>query len=237
MNHPAPPASRRAQRTSHSATARRLLGMPEPEAASSTRTAGRTALDRVGGPVGLAVAAAPTVAFVAVDATSGLAPALAAAGATAVAAGAVRVARREPTGAAVAGLVVAAVCAGSAALAGEARAFFLPTMLLPVVFVVAYAVTFALRRPLMGLMVNPLSGGPRDWQEHPALRRVYTVSSVVGLTLATANLVVRVVFYVADQPTTLGALQVGVPVLFAVHFAVTLVAARRAAPSPVPTTR
>lgn len=216
-----------------SATARRVLGLPEPVAESAARAAARRALERVGGPVGLVVAAAPTLAFVATDAAAGLGPAFLALGVTAVAACGVRLARREPTGAAVAGLVVAALCAAVAALAGEARAFFLPTMALPVVFVLAYVVSLAAGRPLTGFMVNRLVGGPRDWPRHRALRRVYTVTSLVGLAMAAANLVARVVFYLADETGVLAAVQVGATSLFALHFAVTLVAARRAVGGPV----
>ncbi|MFC8922023.1 DUF3159 domain-containing protein [Cellulosimicrobium sp. NPDC057127] len=218
---------------SASATARQVLGLPEPEQLSEGRAAARRALERVGGPVGLAVAAAPTIAFVATDAAAGLGPAFVALAVTAVVASGVRLARREPPGAAVAGLVVAAVCAAVAALAGEARAFFLPTMVLPVVFVLAYVVSLLAGRPLTGFMVNRLAGGPRDWPRHAALRRVYTVTSLVGLGMAAANLVVRVVFYLADEPAVLAAVQVGATSAFAVHFAVTLVVARRVAGAPV----
>ncbi len=221
-----------------SATVRRVLGRPDPVEQSAARAAAGRTLERVGGPVGLAVATAPTVAFVAADAAAGLGTALAALGVTAVAASAVRLARREPPGAAVAGLAVAAVCATVAAVAGEARAFFLPTMVLPVVFVLAYVVSLGVGRPLTGLMVNRLAGGPRDWSRQPRLRRVHTVASLVGLAMAAANLVVRVVFYVADEPAALAVVQVAATSLFAVHFAVTLVVTRRVVGSslrtPVP---
>jgi hypothetical protein len=215
--------------SSASAAARRVLGMPDLAEPSAARAAARRTLERVGGPVGLAVATAPTIAFVAADAAAGLGVAFAALAVTAVTACGVRLARREPPGAAIAGLVVAAVCATVAALAGEARAFFLPTMALPVVFVLAYVVSLMSGRPLTGFMVNRLAGGPRDWPRHPGLRLVYTVTSLVGLVMAVANLVLRVVFYLADEPGVLAGIQVGATSLFAVHFAVTLVVARRVA--------
>jgi hypothetical protein len=58
----------------------------------------------------------------------------------------------------------------------------------------------------------------------------------VGLAMASANLVVRVVYYLADSPGVLAAIQVVATSLFAVHFAVTLVVARRTvgATRPVP---
>jgi uncharacterized protein DUF3159 len=217
------------QPTSPSATARRVLGLPDPAPQSAAQVAAARALERVGGPFGLAAATAPTVAFVAADAVAGLETAFVALGVTAVAACAVRLTRRESPGAAVAGLLVAGVCAAVAALAGEARAFFLPTMVVPAIFVLAYLISLAAGRPLMGLMVNPLSGGPRHWRQHPALRRTYVISSLVGLTLAAANLLARLVFYLADQPTVLAAIQVGATTVFAAHFAVTVVVARRVA--------
>ncbi|WP_432571139.1 DUF3159 domain-containing protein [Kineococcus sp. SYSU DK005] len=226
--------------TGASARARRVLGLPDPVERSEWRTAAHRALERLGGPVGLAVAAAPTIAFVAADAAAGLGAAFAALGATAVLGCAVRLARRESPGAAIAGLLVAVVCAAVAALTGEARAFFLPTTLLPAAFIAAYVVSLIARRPLMGIVVNPLAGGPRAWREHRDLRRVYTLSTLVISAMAGANLLVRVAFYLEGQLAALAALQVGVPVLFAVHFALTVLIARRvagrsaAAPHPGP---
>ncbi|WP_432493519.1 DUF3159 domain-containing protein [Kineococcus gypseus] len=210
-----------------SARVRRVLDLPEPVERSAGRAVAHRALERLGGPVGLLVAAAPTVAFVAADAAAGLGAALVALALAAVLGCAVRLARREPPGAAVAGVLVAALCAGVAVLAGEARAFFLPTTLLPVAFIVAYAVSLLARRPLMGVVVNPLVGGPRAWREHRDLRRAYTASTLIVLALASANLLVRVVSYLEGQLAVLAGLQVGVPVLFATHFALTVVVARR----------
>ena len=102
-------------------------------------------------------------------------------------------------------------------------------MVVPPLFVLAYLVSLAAGRPLMGLLVNPLSGGPRDWRHQPALRRTYVVSTLVALLLAVVNLVVRVTFYLADEPAALAAVQVGANAAFALHFAVTLVVARRVA--------
>ncbi|SDD28876.1 DUF3159 domain-containing protein [Auraticoccus monumenti] len=236
---PTPPSQRA---VGVSATARRVLDLPDPVQRSDAGAAAHSTLERVGGPVGLAAAAAPTVAFVAADAAAGLGTGLVALGVTAVAACGVRLARRESPGAAVAGLVVAALCAGVAAFAGEARAFFLPTMVVPALFVVAHVVMLLARRPLIGLMVNPLSGGPRDWRSHPGLLRTYTISSLIALAMATANLFARVGFYLADQPGILAVAQVVATSAFAVHYAVTLVVARRVAgatttPRPVPTSR
>jgi len=232
-----PPHAASSTMLSPSATARRVLGLPDPVHSSMARVAVDRTLERVGGPVGLASAAAPTVAFVVTDIVAGLTLAFFALAIAAVAACVVRVARRESPAAAIAGLVVAAICATVAALAGEARAFFLPTMILPVLFVVAYSVSLIARRPLMGLIVNPLSGGPRAWRTHQGLQRLYIGSTIVGMILAAANLTARIVYYVADEPGALAIVQVTATSAFALHFAITLVLARQVAGPLVATSR
>ncbi|WP_432564475.1 DUF3159 domain-containing protein [Kineococcus sp. SYSU DK003] len=224
---PQEPAEPRSAPIGVSARTRRALGLPEPEQRSAARSAAHRMLERVGGPVGLAATAAPATAFVVADAAAGLGTAFVALGVTAGLACVVRLARRESPGAALAGLLVAGICAAVAAVAGEARAFFLPTTVLPVVFVLAHTVSLAAGRPLMGLVVNRLAGGPRNWWQHRPLRRLYLLSSVIGLAMAVANLLGRVGFYLADQPAALAAIQVLSTSAFAAHFAVTLVVARR----------
>ncbi|WP_432512266.1 DUF3159 domain-containing protein [Kineococcus sp. SYSU DK001] len=229
---PGHPTGPRRPVASPSATTRRVLGLDEVAERSLTRTTVDGALQRVGGPVGLISAAAPTTAFVITEAAAGLGPALIALLVTAVAACVVRLARREPAGAAAAGLVVAAVCAGVASVTGQARDFFLPAMVVPVLFVLAYTGSLLARRPLMGLIVNPLSGGPRTWRTHRGLRRLYTASTLVGLGLAGLTLLARVLLYLADQPAALVVVQVVSTTSFALHFAATVVLARRSADAP-----
>jgi hypothetical protein len=222
--------------SSPSANVRRMLSLPDPAERSEARATADWAWERVGGPVGFVSAVTPTIAFVVTDLTAGLTPAFIALGVSAVAACLVRLVRRESPGSALAGLLVAAVCATVAALAGEARAFFLPTMVLPVLFVVAYIISLTSQRPLMGLIVNPLSGAPRSWRTHQPLLRLYTVSTLIGMVMAAANLTARIFFYLADQPGTLAVVQVLATSAFALHFAVTLVLARRIAGTPTTST-
>jgi hypothetical protein len=217
---------------SPSASVRQILGLPDPAERSDARATADWAWERVGGPVGFVSAVTPTIAFVVTDLVAGLTPAFIALGVSAVIACLVRLVRRESPGSAIAGLLVAAICAAVAALAGEARAFFLPTMVLPVLFVVAYIISLASRRPLMGLMINPLSGAPRSWRTHQPLLRLYTLSTLIGMVMAAANLAARIVFYLADQLGTLAVVQVVATCAFALHFAVTLVLARRITGTP-----
>ncbi|ALE79765.1 hypothetical protein WY02_16475 [Pseudonocardia sp. AL041005-10] len=188
----------------------------------------RTSLDRSGGAVGILLAAAPAVAFVAADAAGGLTWAFIALAVAAPVTFGVRLARRESLRAAVVGLAVAGVCAAAAAFSGEARAFFLLPTLIPAALGVLFLGSVLVRRPVTGTLFNRLVGGPEDWRGHPRLRRVYTVSTLAGVVLHALNLTLRAVAYLADQPAVLAALGVAAVPAFAALAAGTLVAARRA---------
>nr|WP_237453699.1 DUF3159 domain-containing protein [Pseudonocardia sp. SID8383] len=188
----------------------------------------RTSLDRSGGAVGILLAAAPAVAFVAADAAGGLTWAFIALAVAAPVTFGVRLARRESLRAAVVGLAVAGVCAAVAAFSGEARAFFLLPTLIPAALGVLFLGSVLVRRPVTGTLFNRLVGGPEDWRGHPRLIRVYTVSTLAGVVLHALNLTLRAVAYLADRPAVLAALGVAAVPAFAALAAGTLVAARRA---------
>jgi hypothetical protein len=187
----------------------------------------RASLARAGGVVGVLAAAVPAATFVVADALAGLTAALVALAVAAPAACAVRLVRRESLRGALVGLAVAAACAGVAAVSGEARAFFLLPTLVPAALGVLFLASVVVRRPVTGLLLNRLVGGPADWRAHSGLLRVYTLSTLVGVALHAANLTARGAAYLADQPALLAVLSVGAVPAFAALAAVTVVAARR----------
>ncbi len=197
----------------------------EPQ--TGVREALRAAWRKSGGWVGLLVTSAPTVVFVVVSALGGLTPAVVGAAATAVAAFTYRLARREALGGALAGLLLAVVCALVAALTGEARGFFLLPTALPAVIVVVCLGTVIARRPLTGLLLNRVAGGPATWRRHRGLMRVYTVSTLVAVAINVANFCLQAVFYVADQTAILAVAHAATGPIFATLVAGTLVAVRR----------
>ena len=174
------------------------------------------------------VAAAPTVVFVAVAAVTDLTTALVATGVTAVTVFAVRVVRRESVRGALAGLAVAAVCVLVAALTGQARGFFLVLTLVPALVALVCLGTVLARRPLTGLLLNRLAGGPADWRRHPRLLRVHVLATLAAVAVNLVNLAVQVTSYRADRTLVLAAAHVATGPVFAALVAVTLVAARRA---------
>jgi hypothetical protein len=153
-------------------------------------------------------AASPSIAFVITNATTSLDPALVVAAVVAVVAFAWQLQRREPIWHALAGVVVVGACAGVAAITGQARGFFLLPMLVPFTLVAACAGTLLVGRPLTGLVLNRLSGGPADWREVPRLRRIYTTTTAASLAVNIVNAAVQVSLYAANHPVALGAVHV-----------------------------
>lgn len=209
--------------------------LPTDDHPTTLSAALRGSLARSGGVAGILLAATPAIAFVVADAVGGLGVAFVALAVAAVVAFGVRLARRESLRGALIGLVVAGVCAAVAAFSGEARAFFLLPTLIPAALGVVFLASVIVRRPVTGVLVNRIVGGPAEWRDHAGLLRVYTVSTLAGVALHALNLGLRGVAYLADQPAVLAALGVLAVPMFAVLAAVTLVAARRAIttdPSP-----
>jgi hypothetical protein len=200
---------------------------PDTEPTAARRAALRTRL------VALLVTAAPTVTFLAVDTLSGRLIAAVVAAATVAASTFVwQLHRREPARTTLPGVLLVAACAGTAALTGEARGFFLVPTLIPFAVILVCLATIAVGRPLTGLALNRLAGGPTDWPRIPRLRRVYTISTLACVAINTVNAVVQVTFYRADDTAVLGIAHLATGPVFAVLVALTLVAARRSPATP-----
>jgi hypothetical protein len=220
------------------ATHRTPAVAPPPSAAPvpaiPAQTAGAAAWDalrRPGRVSGMMVTALPAVAFVAADGLSSLYPALAAAGAAAVAGFAWRLSRRQALRQALAGLLIVAACAGIAAITGQERGFFLIPALIPFAVIAVCAASIAARRPLTGVLLNRVSGGPANWREIGPLRRVYTITTLVAAAVNVVNAAVQAVFYLGNDPVVLAAAHIATGPVFAVIVAVTILLARRAMPA------
>jgi hypothetical protein len=203
-------------------------GLPAEDERPTMATATRRAVERSEGWTGIAIASAPTVAFVVTNALGGLTSALTALAVTATATFAVRLVRRESLRAALIGLLIAAGCALVAALTGEARTFFLLPTLLPAGWTLAFLGSVLIGRPLTGIGLNRLAGGPRNWRHHPPLRRVYNITSLIAAGICFLNFTLGGLLYLTDQLVAMAAMDIAVlPVPF-VLAAFTIAAARRA---------
>lgn len=173
------------------------------------------------------VAAAPTVVFLVAAAVGSLGVAVGVAGVAAVAVFGWRLYRRARLRTAALGLVLVAACAAVATVTGQARGFFLIPALIPFGVIAVCLATVVAGRPLTGLVLNKVIGGPPRWWTRPRLRRVHLVATLACAAVNVVNAILQVVFYRADQPLVLGALHIATGPVFALIVAVTIGFARR----------
>ena len=171
--------------------------------------------------------ALPTIAFAAVATTSSLTIAAVAATVTALGTLVYRVLVRQPLRPAVLGLVVGGVCAAIAASTGDARGFFLAPTAITVVIILVCLLTVVARRPLAGMLLNRLAGGPTLWYLNGDLLRVYTQCTLICVIVNIASVIAQIVGYLDDATWLLAALHIANPVIFTAIIAATLVAARK----------
>ncbi|MCL4288628.1 MAG: DUF3159 domain-containing protein, partial [Thermoleophilia bacterium] len=174
--------------------------------------------DAVGGPLGVAEATLPFIAFTGVWAASGndillgggVAVAISAALATA------RLLRRQTTQFALSGVIGVAFGAFVASRTGRAEDFFLPGILINAGSAAAYLVSIAVRRPLLGLIVSLITGEGSAWYRDPARRTAYTRASWIWVALFSFRLSIQLPLYLSGMvgPLAVAKVITGIP-LFA----------------------
>lgn len=152
----------------------------------------------------------PTVVFVTVYALNGsvlvpaLVGALAAGGVLAV----LRLARRDSLQNVLAGLVALGIAAWFANRTGQAEDFFLPGILINVVYGLAYVVSIAVKWPLLGVLVGLATGEGMGWRHKPYLLRAYTIASWFWVAMFAIRLSVQVPLYLTEGVVALGVARV-----------------------------
>ena len=160
-------------------------------------------LARLGGLRGVVDGGLPPLVFVAANALArrepdGLWTAIGAAGAAALLAVAVRLARRETLRPVLGGLVGLAVAATFAAMSGDARAFFLPGIWVDAAYGIGFLASAAVGRPLVGTIYGLLFGR-RSWRADPRLRRLFTIATVGWALVFAMRAGVQGALYAADE--------------------------------------
>jgi hypothetical protein len=171
----------------------------------------------------------PVAVFVLVNLIFGLQPALIASIASGVAVAVWRIVRKQALQPAVSGLLGVGVAAYIAYHTGEARAFYLPGLLLSAAFGLAFLVSILVRWPLAGVIWHGINGEGQTWRRNPRMLKAYMLASVLWLLVFVARVVVQGLLYNADQETLLGIarLAMGYP-LIGVALLGTVWAVRRA---------
>jgi hypothetical protein len=163
-------------------------------------------LQAIGGRHGILDSGLPGLAFVVAYTVSG--QQLNAAIWTAVAIGAVlfgiRVVRRETIQFALAGFIGVAMAAFIAKQTGRAEDFFLPGLFLNLGYAAAYAISIAVRWPLLGVIVGPLNNEGMEWRNDPQRLKLYSRASWIWVGVFVVRLAVQLPLYFAGELVALG---------------------------------
>ena len=171
-------------------------------------------LASVGGVRGLLESLLPGLVFLgAFIGTQALEVSLVASVAVGVVLFAARAVRRQQIASALSGLVGILVCALFARVGGQARDYYVPGFYIDVAYIVALAVSVAVRWPLAGVIFGFLHGENLSWRGKRARERGYAAATWLIVAVFVLRLVVQVPLYLADRVTLLGTarLVMGVP--------------------------
>ena len=142
---------------------------------AADRDAAPPLAEAVGGVLGIAESVLPSAAFVATYTATGqqTQPALIAAVALGAVFGIARVVRKQTAQFALAGLAGIAISAFVVSRTGRAEDFFLPGLLANAGYALAYAISIAVRWPLLGVVIETASSRGTEWRQDPARVRAY----------------------------------------------------------------
>jgi hypothetical protein len=186
-------------------------GMSEP----ADRNAPPPLAEALGGALGIAESVLPSAAFVATYTATGqqTRPALIVAVALGASFAIARIVRGQPAQFALAGLVGIAISAYVVSRTGRAQDFFLPGLLANAGYALAYAISIAVRWPLLGVVIGIASNQGMQWRQDPVRVRAYSRASWVWVGLFSLRLAVQLPLYLTGAVVALGVTRVamGVP--------------------------
>ncbi len=178
-------------------------------------------LANFGGKRGLTEAGLPSIVFIVVfTMTRNLNLSLWSAVAVAAVLTVVRLAQRDKLQHALSGLFGVIVCAAFAKYTGQAKNFYLPSVLLNVGEAVLFSVSALARWPVVGVVIGPITGEMMAWRDEPERLRAFTISTWLLAAMFTLRVIVEIPLYLGNQITALGAAKVvlGYPLYLAVVF-------------------
>ena len=125
----------------------------------------------------------------------------------------VRVVRRETLKHAFGGVLGVGISAYIAMKSGKAQDFYLPSMIYGVVLGVAYAISAAVRWPLIGVFLGPVLGENMTWRtQNPGRLAAYTKATWVWVALFALRAAILFPLYWAGNVTWLGVAKIGLGV-------------------------
>jgi hypothetical protein len=200
---------------------------PRPSGADAWRGISHAVIEKSGGVSGMLIAAIPTIVFVTVNSLASLHLAIWCVGGAGALVVSWQLIRRRPLRQAWGGLAVAGVCGGVAAYTGDAKAFFVIPLLVPLVAAVACVVSVLAGTPLTGVLFNRLVGGPPAWRRNRRLRAIYTATTLLLAVLNVISFALQAEMYRANQIPWLAAFHILTGPVRPVVIVLTVILARR----------
>lgn len=188
------------------------------------RRAGQDPKELFGGPRDWIDSALPPAAFVIANIVGELRTAVYVAIATALVLVVVRLVMKETLRHAFSGVFGVAISAAIAAKTGEAKNFFLVGIVTNILYGAGFVVSVLVRHPIVGVIMRlVLEKHPKEWHEHPKVKRAYSEATLGWAAMFLLRFVVQATLYQDDQVGLLGAAKIamGYP-LFILLLAVTL---------------
>lgn len=201
---------------------------PDDDSPGEVEKATPTILEQLGGISGMIYSTIPVVVFVLVNSVASLGPALVAAIGVAVAIAVWRLVRREPLQPAVSGLFGVAIGGFVAHRTGQARDFFLVGIWYSALLAVVFGVSALVRWPLAGVIWHGINGDGQGWRADRALRRAYTLATVLWAVMFAVKFVAQRWLYNANEPGWLAVARIAGYALTGLALLGTLWAVRRA---------
>ncbi|MBI1376438.1 MAG: DUF3159 domain-containing protein [Frankiales bacterium] len=162
--------------------------------------------DAIGGWRGLVDSSVPGALFLVVYVLDGnvLGPALWAAVGSGAVLAVLRLVRRESLQQVLSGFIGIAFCAWLASRSGRAEDFYLPGLLINLVYGLALGISALVGHPLLGYAVGAATGDITGWRAVPEQRRAYALATWSFVAVYLSRLVIQVPLYLAGAVGPLG---------------------------------
>jgi intracellular septation protein A len=203
----------------------------------TARRVGTDPKELFGGPRDWVDALLPTFAFVVANVAGGLDTAIKAAVVAEVLVIAVRLVRRETLRHAFSGAFGVALAIFLAKRSGDAKNFFLPGIVINLTYGGVFVLSAVLRKPIVGLIMRVIQDKPKEWHEHPVVRRAYTEATLLWAATFFVRGIVAEVLRREDQLGWLTVMKVAGTPIYVAALALTLPYVKRrtrSVPEPEP---
>jgi hypothetical protein len=175
----------------------------------------------LGGKSGFIDSGLPTIVFLLIWTFNGneLQPALIAAGAIGIALTALRLIQGKSLQQVFGGIAGVAISAYFATRSGEAKDYFLPSILKNLGYGAGILISILIKHPILGYIIGGLKGDLQGWRKDKDLLKFYSLITWWWVGLFAVRLIVQVPLFLSNQVQLLGTLNatvLGFPIYLAV---------------------